>query len=470
MIVLTTLIFALVLGISVAAYINRDTIFSAAAQHALENGRYERAKAYASHITDETQQLKYSERADYLLANELFASGDYEKSAELFRFLSGYEDSDEKYRCSVYEQAQELYCSGQAEQAAELFLSLDGYADSNEMYAKCRYEKADTLLSEGSKLDAALIFYSLGTYLDSEARSAALAVELTGEKDIASALNALNGLTPELLEHRQALADARALLPKGVIDTGFCHTVGIGYDGTVLACGDNSCGQCEVAGLSNAISVAAGAYHSAVLLADGRVIACGRNDEGQCDTAAWENIAAIAATDYATLGLRVDGSLVCTGMADMSRIAYINGAEAIRSGSYNAALLMPDGSVRQSHETAESEMLTGLCDIAVNTAYAVGLKPDGSVVCTSADLSRWRDVIAVSAGVNGIAAVFLDGHAEYTSFRSSGNIDTSLLSEIVAVSAGPEHIVFVDSAGAVCVLGDNSFGQAEVSGWNIRIS
>jgi len=71
---------------------------------------------------------------------------------------------------------------------------------------------------------------------------------------------------------------------------GNTHTVGLKTDGTVVAAGDNSRGQCNVSGWRDIVAVAAGFYHTVGLKADGTVVAVGSNDKGQCNVSGWRDI------------------------------------------------------------------------------------------------------------------------------------------------------------------------------------
>jgi hypothetical protein len=67
------------------------------------------------------------------------------------------------------------------------------------------------------------------------------------------------------------------------IAAGEYHSLAVRADGTVVAWGDDSGGQCDVpAGLSNVVAVAGGGTHSLALMTNGAVVAWGDNDNGQC--------------------------------------------------------------------------------------------------------------------------------------------------------------------------------------------
>ena len=97
------------------------------------------------------------------------------------------------------------------------------------------------------------------------------------------------------------------------IAAGTFHTVGLKSDGTVVACGDNEYGQCDVSGWADIVAVAAGSRHTVGLKSDGTVVACGDNAFGQCDVSGWKDIVAVAAGGRHTVGLKSDGTVVACG-------------------------------------------------------------------------------------------------------------------------------------------------------------
>lgn len=102
------------------------------------------------------------------------------------------------------------------------------------------------------------------------------------------------------------------------IAAGNRHSVGLTWDGTVVAVGDNKYGQCDVSNLSNMKAVAAGNAHignahTIGLTSHGTVAAVGWNKHNQCDVSDWRDIVAVAAGWRRTVGLKSDGSVVAIG-------------------------------------------------------------------------------------------------------------------------------------------------------------
>ena len=127
------------------------------------------------------------------------------------------------------------------------------------------------------------------------------------------------------------------------ISAGKNHFVGVKADGTVVATGDNSYGQCDVQDWTDIVSVSAGDWFTLGLKKDGTVVAVGKNDDGQCNVGDWQDITMISAGRDHSVGLKSDGTVVAIGngnywqrdVDEWSDITYIaavdNGTAAIKN-------------------------------------------------------------------------------------------------------------------------------------------
>ena len=114
----------------------------------------------------------------------------------------------------------------------------------------------------------------------------------------------------------------------------------------------------------------------------------------------------------------------------------------------------------------------GKC-ISSNDNSTVGLKSDGTVVAAGkykyghdlCDVSRWRDIVSVSAGSEHTVGLRSDGTVVAGGSNEYGQCDVSGWTDIVAVSAGGWHTVGLRSDGTVLAAGWNERGQCDVSGW-----
>ena len=435
----------------------------------LDAGNSAAARRLAGRVDDEALRESYFARCDYLDAEAAFAEGDWAAARGFYAAAGSYEDSEDKARLCDYRRAEELLSAGSPEEAEALFTSLGGFEDAADRALSCRYERASALESAGELSEAGALFASLGGYLDAETRLVRIATAVTGISDEDEALSVFRGMTPEARAKREALGALRDALPQGIIAVGFYHTVGLQSDGTVVACGDNSYGQCDVGALHDVKAVAAGAYHTVTLHSDGTVSAIGRDSEEQCATAEWRNVTAIAASDYATFGLTEDGTLLCTGFYDYTEPESWSGLKAVAGGSYNLAALRADGSVWSYPALKGLDALRGAEAVDVNTGYAVAVLGDGSVVSTNFDLSAWHDILAVSASSTAILALDAQGRVCAHFFRESDRLDFSSVTDAVAIAAGGTHFAVVLSDGSVRVFGETENGAGMTADWSLAV-
>ncbi len=160
------------------------------------------------------------------------------------------------------------------------------------------------------------------------------------------------------------------------------HLVALKSDGTVIAAGDNSFGQCNVSDFTGVRAIAASKTHTAVLKDNGTVRAVGNESSGCCETIYWEDISAVSAGDGFTVGLRGDGTAICTksGGKDRYDLSEYRDITAISAGNNHVVMLHKDGKVS-----------------------AVGENKDACAVI------KWENIIAVSAGDSFTMALTADG-------------------------------------------------------------
>lgn len=119
---------------------------------------------------------------------------------------------------NAYKKAESLLTGGQYEEASAAFEALGDYKDSSDHYSKLSYDKAQDLLNGGDIVHAAMLFGGLENYRDAQERSAKLWEGIAVRDTISADSN---------------------------------HTVGLKADGTVVAVGRNSDGECDVGDWEN---------------------------------------------------------------------------------------------------------------------------------------------------------------------------------------------------------------------------
>ncbi len=232
------------------------------------------------------------------------------------------------------------------------------------------------------------------------------------------------------------------------IDAGSYYVVGLKSDGTVVATGQNTDGECNVSGWKNIVSVSAGDSHTVGLKSDGTVVATGKNDGslwikgGCCDVSGWRNIIAVDAGDYHTVGLKSDGTVVATGDNTYGQ-CNVSGWEnivAVAAGQYTSFGIKSDG-----------------------TVVAAGINSNGE--CS---VSGWRNIVAIAADTNTIG-LKSDGTVIATGSNSYNECDVSGWKNIVAIAAGQNHTLGLKSDGTLVATGFDSNDVCDVSDWkNIR--
>lgn len=175
------------------------------------------------------------------------------------------------------------------------------------------------------------------------------------------------------------------------IATGWRHTVGLDADGGIHITGYRSSNQLQeitdnLAEWSNIVAIAAGGGsnassgtgHTVGLRSDGTVVAVGDNTYGQCNVNDWTGIIAIAAGDWHTVGLRADGTVVSTH-PDSNKYPNLYSA-ACNVDSWN-----------------------GIVQIDAGCGYTLGLYADGTALALGyndngqqKDVENWTDIKIIS--------------------------------------------------------------------------
>ena len=292
---------------------------------------------------------------------------------------------------------------------------------------KQKYENQQTIskiileLSNDHKLK---IFTKITDLLKNKMRSFPTAIEINDD------LNELNKLSV-------------AVSAEGM------HTVGLKKDGTVVAVGDNSNGQCNVNNWKDIVAVSAGGKHTVGLKKDGTVVAVGGTiyDYGQCNVEKWEDIVAISAGERHTVGLKKDGTVVAVGNNQYGKCNDVKNWKDIVA-------------------------------VSAGGEHTVGLKKDGTVVAVGGtiydygqcNVNNWKDIVAVSAGERHTVGLKKDGTVVAVGSNEYGQCNVKNWEDIVSVSAGREHTVGLKKDGTVVAVGSNDYGQCNVKKWSINLT
>lgn len=110
--------------------------------------------------------------------------------------------------------------------------------------------------------------------------------------------------------------------------------------------------------------------------------------------------------------------------------------------------------------------------IAAAPWHTVALKQDGTVVAAGnlssgkCKISKWKDIVSVSAGQYHTVGLKKDGTVVATCDKGSENCcEVGSWDNIIAISAGTFHTVGLKTDGTVVAVGDNGNGECNVSSW-----
>jgi tetratricopeptide (TPR) repeat protein len=229
-----------------------------------------------------------------------------------------------------------------------------------------------------------------------------------------------------------------------IIAAGAYHTIGLRFDGTVVAVGRNGDGQCNVKSWSDIATIAAGHSHTVGIKSDGTVVAVGYNYYGPCDVKNWKDIVAIAAGYSHTIGLRSDGTVVAVGENDNGQCDVKNWKDIVA--------------------------------IAAGRSNTVGIKSDGTVVAVGendqgqCDVKSWTDIVAIAVGFDHVVGMKSDGTVVAVGENLRGQCNVKNWTDVVAIAAGNEHTVGLKSNGTVVAVGYNYDDECKVFNWKLFLT
>ncbi len=158
-------------------------------------------------------------------------------------------------------------------------------------------------------------------------------------------------------------------------------------DGTVVAWGINSDGQCDVpAGLRNVVAVAGGDTHSLALKKDGTIVGWGRNYNGQAAPPPLIDAIGISAGADFSVALRSNGTVAAWGNGYGGATSVPQGLTdvvAVAAGAYHNLALKSDGTVVGWGEFGISSSVSDAKAIAAGWISSMILKKSGNVLVTA---------------------------------------------------------------------------------------
>lgn len=208
--------------------------------------------------------------------------------------------------------------------------------------------------------------------------------------------------------------------------------------------------------LQLATTISAGVRYSGGVREDNTVAFSGFGFDGQDEIENWTDIVSISAGSDFIVGLKSDGTVTL----------------ALRKADY------------RYRSFVNVDAWENIVSVSTGDQFIVGLKSDGTLVSTGIDgygetkLEDWESIVSIDTGWQHIVGLDQDGKVHVAGFRADElqqEIDAQIemWTDIVAISTGGStgagndgrgHIVALKKDGSVVAVGDNSFGQCDVTG------
>lgn len=255
------------------------------------------------------------------------------------------------------------------------------------------------------------------------------------------------------------------------------HIVALRCDGTVVATGDNTQGQCNVSDWRDIIAIATGENHTVGLKSDGTVVAVGDNEKGQCNVSGWKDIVALDAGKAITVGLKSDGTIVISqshnsyASDELAKALNWKDIVAIAVGLHSDTIvgLKSDGTVVATERFRNEEFLYWGNEI-VAISGDMGLRANGTVTQYSyggnkridADIESWKNIVAISSS-SFVSVGLKDDGTVVAKFRLPYDDEVIDWKNIVAIAGWCRTIVGLRSDGTVFTTSKHY--REEVSHW-----
>ncbi len=244
------------------------------------------------------------------------------------------------------------------------------------------------------------------------------------------------------------------------VAAGEYHSLALRADGTVVAWGDNEFQQTNAPpGLATVTAISANGDHSLALLADGSVIAWGRNVEGQTNVpAGLTGIRAVAAGHRHSLALRSDGTLIGWGDNTFGQRTFpvgLSNVTALAAGQFHGLALRDNGTLagwglNNYGQSAIPAALTNVVAVSAGPFHNLALRADGTVAAWGRNFAGettvppgLSNVIAIAAGGTHSLALRSDGSVIGWGANADGQATAPALTDSISIAAGGAHSLAV---------------------------
>lgn len=375
---------------------------------------------------------------------------------------------------AAYNKAQKLLDSKDYEAAAQAFASLGHYNDAADMTLEAQYQQGIAFIEQGEYDKADTLFISLGDFSDSNVQ----AKEARYLKSLSLLKQGSYDEAVLLLESLANYRDSDEVKLEALYQKGLTLIANGQYDEAIdvfTPLGDYNDSENQITFCTASKMISSHKYFESLQL-----LSSLDGFEGsdqlirQCRQGLGRHFISSGFTYCAALSK--DAVLSNMDNSDFSN--WPRDLIDIVCDYATIFGLKPDGTVLFSSAYDEvydfSPVLSwsGIVDIDASMWHILGVKSDGTVLSSgygedlpASDVSGWTDIVAVAAGDSHSVGLKADGTVVAVGKNESGECDVANWRDIVAVSAGDEITMGLKSDGTVVATGNNEAGQCDVSGW-----
>ncbi len=217
--------------------------------------------------------------------------------------------------------------------------------------------------------------------------------------------------------------------------------------------------------------IAVGNKHTVILADDGTVIALGDNSFGQCDCRHFVNIKEVFAKNDITIGISHGNKIFVAGdIYQKVDFARRYGKVFIEQYFYaidtDGGIIAPEG-----NKLGTLTGFTDLTQLALGAYHILGLKNNGKVVSAGSnekqqcEVFSWRGITSVAAGFWFSVGLKQDGTVLATGSNVRGQCNVSGFTDISEIFTSYDRTIGLCHDGTVVATGNNEFGQCNVGGW-----
>lgn len=350
----------------------------------------------------------------YQKAEKLVAEEKYLEAAELFTQLAEYKDAAQRVnQCVEAKRAKDiadieaLAQQGKTAEAALAFAAMGEKTRSMELWAQVAQRKvidAELYLGIAIRKDGTVAHSDSKLYFEYDLS------DWSGIVDVAASDNYLFGLRKDGTVASYGTGSTKFNVSGWTdvveIDASPITAAALHYDGTVSLTGNigqaaSNQSMKEAEEWTGIVSIVVGSTHIAGLKADGTVVAAGSNSYGQCDVQGWTDIVAIYGGSHETIGLKADGTVVYTGSGskDYDFPSTWTDIVAVASSGEHIVGLRADGTlVAKGNNTYGECKVSGVKNavaIAVTDSDTIAVLADGTVFQTGITVDEaadWTDI------------------------------------------------------------------------------